>query len=100
VMHEQNSLFVETSVDRFSIFHKKNPQVYKMLVSKCKSWRFRHPKKKLGIRMLWEAMRWDYMMQTDAEDFKLNNNHTPFYARMIMDCEPELSGIFELREHA
>ena len=79
-------------------FHKKNPHVYKTLVIRCKQWRNRHPKKKIGIRMLWEAMRWDILMQTDApDDFKLNNNHTSYYARLIMNNEPDLAGIFDIR---
>jgi hypothetical protein len=58
--------------------------------------------RKLGIKMLYEVVRWQHYMETTdrASDFKLNNNYTAQYARMIMARNPALDGIFETREDA
>lgn len=95
----QLSLIDKTPAERFKEFHDANPHVYKTLVFKCRQWRRRHPERKCGIRMLWESMRWDFALSTnpDEDEYKLNNNYTSHYARTIMDCEPDLNGIFEVR---
>jgi hypothetical protein len=108
-MNEQRTLeFEPPEIDNspagsFHRFHEANPHVYKTLVFKCRQWRKRHREEKLGIRMLWESMRWDFAMKTETTEtpeFKLNNNYTSFYARIIMDNNPELRGIFEIRSPA
>ena len=38
------------------------------------------------------------MSTTASDGFKLNNNHTAYYARMIMDNFNELDGFFHLRK--
>ena len=80
---------------RFLAFHEENPHVYAELVRMARE---ALPKAggKLGIRMLWERLRWS-MLQTHGDDFKLNDNFPSRYARMMMDQEPDLAGVFELR---
>jgi hypothetical protein len=51
-----------------------------------------------GMKMLWEALRYQSALQTRGEPYKLNNNYTALYARMLMENEPELRGFFETRE--
>jgi hypothetical protein len=50
-----------------------------------------------GIKALFEVLRWNRLMQTSADDWKLNNNFTAYYARSIMAAVPELQGFFEIR---
>ncbi len=84
---------------RFREFHQANPHIYENLVRMAKTWRERHPNRRLGIRMLWEAMRWDFAMRTDPlDEFKLNDNFPSRYARLIMQQEPDLDDVFELRK--
>lgn len=52
--------------------------------------------KHYGINGLCEVVRWHHALETTGE-FKLNNNHRPYYARMLMEKEPALEGFFELR---
>ena len=88
-----------TITESFIDFHNKNPGVYKTLVFQSRQYRRMHPTKKLGIATLWENLRWDFMMTTDAEDdFKLNNNYKAHFARMIMNENPDLADLFETRE--
>ncbi len=86
-----------TLEQRFCAFHQANPQVYARvrdlaLASGRRGRRF-------GIKALFEILRWQYAMQTDdpTSDYKLNNSYTSFYARLLMEREPELHDYFETR---
>ena len=83
---------------RFYEFHGENPQVYDELVRLARrAHQFGHHR--IGIRMLWEVMRWNLTIEVDQGDdeFKLNDHYTSRYARMIMDRNSDLDGMFELR---
>jgi hypothetical protein len=47
---------------------------------------------------MWEGLRFMRALTTTADDFKLNNDFTSRYARLLMQSEPELDGFFEVRE--
>lgn len=93
----QTTMFDSVSEQRFKEFHSKNPQVYTSLVKLAKELKGRGHRK-IGIKMLFEVVRWQTMLKTEGDQFKLNNNYHSRYARMIMDNEPDLDSIFELRE--
>lgn len=78
-------------------FHLANPEVYSTLVRLAESAR-RCGVRKIGIGALFERLRWEMALQTDGGEFKLNNNHRAFYARMLMENEPQLAGLFALRK--
>jgi hypothetical protein len=82
----------------FLAFHHANPCVYRELVRRAR-WAAQHGARKLGIRMLWEVLRWDVTFHTvrlEGEP-KLNDHWPPFYARLIQAQEPDLRGLFETR---
>lgn len=82
--------------ERFAIFHARNPHVYEALRSLAL--RMRHKGiKRYSIAGLFEILRYDYTMQTQGDEFKLSNSHRAFYARLLMEQEPQLEGFFELR---
>jgi hypothetical protein len=85
---------------KFLAFHQANPHVYaelRRLAIEAKA----NGAQKVGIKMLWEVMRWNQRRYIHTDDpgseFKLNNNYPSFYARLLMESEPELAGLFELR---
>ena len=84
---------------RFADFHQANPHIYAELVRLAQQARAAG-RKKLGIRMLWERMRWTFIVETVRPDGdpKLNNDYTSRYARLIMQQVPALDGMFDLRE--
>ncbi len=87
--------------ERFEIFHRNNPRVYAELVSRSLAYReHRGPTARLGIELPWEVIRWDYEMGTiRAEgEFKLCNDYTSRYSRLIMEQEPLLKDAYETRE--
>lgn len=82
---------------RFAAYHAENPQVYVELARLARKG-VRAGATKLGIAQLFEVLRWERMLTTnDPEGFKLNNNYKPGYARMLMEREPDLEGVFDLR---
>ena len=81
---------------RFRDFHRDNPEVYEELMVLVRQAMARG-RKKIGIKMLWEVVRWNRFLRTTDEKYKLNNNYHSRFARLIMDNEPGLAGIFETR---
>jgi hypothetical protein len=85
----------KTIDESFAEFDKKNPHVYRNLVKlayQCT----RSGRKIIGIALLYEKLRWDYMIQTDGADYKLPNNYASRYARKIMAENEGLEGIFRI----
>ena len=84
---------------KFWDFHNANPQVYTTLVTMARTFRSRRPDQRIGIKTLWECIRWDYWLSVATDDeFKLSNSYTAFYARLIMVKNQELKGIFQLKQ--
>lgn len=81
---------------KFLEFHNTNPHVYEKLVGLARQAKSKGHNR-IGIRMLWEVLRWDTMINTKSTDFKLNDHFHSYYARMIMATNPDLVGIFEVR---
>tara|TARA_R110000823_G_scaffold63344_2_gene149352 strand:+ start:91 stop:381 length:291 start_codon:yes stop_codon:yes gene_type:complete len=88
-----------TPQDTFSdadFFHMENPQVYvelrKLALSLAdaghRCW---------SIKGLFEMLRYYSALKTTGKPYKLNNNLTPFYARLLMKNEPRLAGFFKIR---
>ena len=83
---------------KFELFHASNPHVYSALVALARKFRAKNRSAQTGIAMLYEVLRWEYYLNIDTEDdFKLCNNYKAFYARLIMQNEPDLQGIFNLK---
>ena len=83
----------------FDEFHAEHPHVYRELVRHARLWRS-HGHAKLGIATLFEKLRWEWHVNglEDADGYKLNNNYRALYARKIMNEQPDLDGLFEIRE--
>lgn len=79
----------------FEDFHRDNPHVYAEL-RRLALELVDAGATRVGMKMLFEVLRWS-QMRTTGEDFKLNNDLTAPYARLLMDREPRLAGVFETR---
>mgnify|MGYP001284296386 CR=1 FL=1 len=89
--------WADRPANQFLDFHHDNPHVYVELKRLCLQVR-RAGVQRFGIRTLWERLRWYARFETTtADDWKLNNNYTRYYARLLMEQEPELDGLFEIR---
>ena len=82
----------------FEKFHREHPHVYRAL---RKIWLqvVRFGITRFGIRTVWERLRWLAAFKTKRakSTWKLNDHYTRHYARLLMEQEPELAGLFEVR---
>lgn len=84
----------------FQRFHSENPHVYVALERLAFKLRNKGVTR-WGIKALWEVCRYELALNTNApvSTFKLNNNYTACYARLLMERNPEdLADFFELRD--
>ena len=88
--------FISPLEQAFREFHEMNPGVYEELVE-CALKLKRAGRDVYGINSLVEVVRWHRALNTRGDEFKINNNYAPYYARLIMIREPELKGFFNLR---
>lgn len=57
----------------------------------------RRGKRRIGMKMLFEVIRWEHLVHTRSDDFALNNNYTSRYVRLLKEDHPELADMFETR---
>lgn len=96
-MTQDQFRFAESIQQKFERFHRTNPHVYEELRRMAFDLKAKGHAK-IGIGMLFEVLRWNhYINTTDTSGFKLCNNYRSRYARMIMDREPTLRGIFSTK---
>ncbi len=89
-----------TMQERFDAYHKEHPYVYinfDVLAKKA----IARGLEKFSARTIWHKLRWDYSM--NAKEYanapaQLNNNWTPFYARLWTKNNPEYPDFFTMRE--
>lgn len=84
-----------TTEERFREFHKQNPHVYANLRGLALQAK-RAGATKGGVKQLFEILRYS-SLTTTGKEWKLNNIYTSWYARLLMEREPELAGFFEIR---
>ena len=67
----------------FIDFHLDNPRVWDLYLSFATDMvHLGH--KRLSSEMLINRVRWETMVDTTDKKFKINNNHKPFYARLLL----------------
>jgi hypothetical protein len=84
---------------RFEQFHRLNPWVYAALERLATEYVGRG-RKRIGIRMLWEVVRWNFNMRTTdpTSEFRTNDHFHSRYVRLLVEKHPEWNGLFEMRK--
>ena len=80
----------------FNAYHQRNPLIYLKLRTLALRLK-RVGAVSYGMKALFEILRFNALLQSDKK-FKLQNNHAPYYARLLMNQEPQLAGFFSTRE--
>lgn len=83
---------------KFEAFHRRNPHVYKAIVQIALDLKARGFGR-CSIWLIFNRLRWLYAIQTSGDEYRLNNNFTAYYARLVMATVPDLDGFFETRMH-
>lgn len=80
----------------FLKYHRDNPRIYKLVL------RFTKQVKEAGFTRysIWPIIgriRWHVYIETRSSDgFKISNNQTPYYSRLLMYREKDLRGFFKI----
>ncbi len=82
---------------QFLEFHENNPHVLKRIIGMTHELKD-EGHSKVGMQMIFEVLRWQAMLRTIANDYKLNNDYAAFYSRLIMETNPDLDGIYMIRK--
>lgn len=97
-METQTTLFEISKMERFNIFHRKNPEVYKYFVTFALTL-INRGYSRISGRLIIERVRYETMIKTDADDgFKINNDHISHYSRLFVREYPEHFDKFEFRK--
>jgi hypothetical protein len=88
-----------TPLEQFSFFHVRNPHVFEALERMAGEMASRG-RKRIGVKMLVEVLRYEYYLETSDpnSEFKVSNNYTALYARLLIDTHPEWAELIETRE--
>jgi hypothetical protein len=80
----------------FYKWHNKNPFVWKAIenifLDKAKN-----GQKRIGLKEIFEELRQTIIKEKNDDEWKLNNNWTSAYARILAFKYPELSHFLEIR---
>lgn len=79
-------------------FHAANPWVFEAL-EQLTADLVAQGVRRVGIRMLWETVRWQYARSTTdkTSGFKVNDHYHSRYVRFLIDKHPEWADLFEQR---
>lgn len=53
---------------------------------------------RIGVKQLWEVLRYTYTVGGGADGYRLNNVLTSRYARLLIERHPAWAGLIETRE--
>lgn len=92
-------LVAATPRSKFLAFHKDNPHVLAALESAAERHIDRHGRTRTSIDYLTHIARFESILTTDtADDFKIGNSFTAWYARLLVAKHPEWAPMFEQRK--
>lgn len=82
---------------KFIAFHQNNRHIYQDILRYTKQvWDSGH--RNFGMKAIFERIRWDYTVYSTGIPFKLNNNYTSRYAKLVERDLPHTRGFFRNRE--
>jgi len=87
--------YLATAREKFANFHFENPNVFRRLRERC--WDLKAVgHKTYRIDLLIGELVVKYDERTSDRKFGINNNHRPYYARLL-NKQPGLEGFFKTR---
>lgn len=89
--------FGDSIQSRFERFHDANPWVLTKLEEMTGELVARG-RRRIGIAMLFEVIRWEHLRSTTGDPFRLNNSFRSRYVRLMIHRHPEWADVFETRE--
>lgn len=86
-----------TQAEKFEEWRKQNGEAIALYLRFARQMKA-SGRKHYGMKAIAERVRWEMTVgRTDGEAFKVNNNYTAYIARLLVELDPSLSGLFEFR---
>jgi hypothetical protein len=89
-------LLPETT-DKFYDWLQQNYHVVQKFYEAAHLLKSKGKRKYYSMYCIREKLRWDSMVSEVGTKFKLSNNFTPHLARLVMELDPHLNGMFKLK---
>jgi hypothetical protein len=88
----------ESAARRFERFHRQNPEIWRLFVRFTQE-RIAKGFTHYGARDILHRIRWetDVAENGEASGFRINNIHSPWYARLFHRTYPQHDGFFHTR---
>ena len=55
-------------------------------------------RERFSAHAIGERIRWYTAIETTDMDYKINDHHWPYYARLLMEIDSRFEGFFEVRD--
>ena len=81
--------------ENFEIYHKKNPDIYKMFVKFALMVAAR--RKYYSAKAIFHRMRWETVISGEGEEHKISDGYISHYARKFMVDYPQHNGFFKTK---
>jgi hypothetical protein len=96
--HDNMPPGTEKTLEAFLVFHDDNPGVLRDLIDMAREWKAAG-RQRGEMRLFLAQIRYQRTRQLENPngEFKINNNHGAWYARLVMATCSDLAGFFELR---
>lgn len=85
--------------EAFERFHAENPHIYRLFCHFADEL-LRRGREHYSARLICSRIVWHIDTTTVGDGFKINDHHSPFYARLWLEEHPEHEGFFRTRESA
>jgi len=83
-------------VKDFMKYHNDNPQAWELFEEKA--FEMYQMQERFGARAIFEIIRYLEGKKKGPDGFKINNNYTPIYPRLLVSMYPHLEDFFKFRE--
>ena len=91
---------MKSRYEKFRVFHQENPGVFELFTKFARQAKYKGGRTYYGAHMIGERIRWYTSIETTSDDeFKVNDHHWPYYARLLMGVYPdEFTNFFRRRD--
>lgn len=79
-------------------FHREHPDVWQRLEQLLEEWKRETGGRRCGMKMLWETLRFRTGLGDPSAAWRLSNNYTALYARLVAVRRPDLAEMLQYRE--
>jgi len=85
------------TIQAFKTYHEAHPKLYELF--KKYAYQMKNSGRKYyGAQSIVERIRWDMNINHNSDEFKINNNFSSMYSRLLISDYPEFKDFFRTRK--